>query len=87
LGIALPAISTVHAVLDRYGLVRRGRSRSNSFYKAEGTLLSRPTSPNALWCADYKGEFMLADQRYCYPLTVSDFASRYLLLLRGPSQH
>src|SRR4029077_2249640 len=34
---------------------------------------------NALWCADYKGEFMLADRRYCYPLTITDFASRYLL--------
>jgi putative transposase len=32
-----------------------------------------------LWCADYKGEFMLGDRRYCYPLTISDFASRYLL--------
>ena len=36
-------------------------------------------TPNDLWCADYKGEFMLADQRYCYPLTITDFASRYLL--------
>jgi hypothetical protein len=32
-----------------------------------------------LWCADYKGEFMLADKRYCYPLTVTDSVSRYLL--------
>ena len=55
------------------------RGRSNSHYKAEGTLLSRPTRPNTLWCADYKGEFMLADRRYCYPLTLTDFASRYLL--------
>jgi transposase InsO family protein len=31
------------------------------------------------WCADYKGEFMLADKRYCYPLTITDAASRYLL--------
>ena len=71
-----PAISTVHAVLDRHGLVSRGRKRR---YKAQGTPLSRPLSPNDLWCADYKGEFMLADRRYCYPLTASDFASRYLL--------
>lgn len=35
--------------------------------------------PNALWCADYKGEFRLGDHRYCYPLTITDFASRYLL--------
>jgi putative transposase len=77
LGIALPAISTVHAVLDRHGLVTRGRRRST--YKAEGTALSHPDQPNELWCVDYKGEFMLADRRYCYPLTISDFASRYLL--------
>jgi putative transposase len=77
LGISLPAISTVHAVLDRYGLVTRGRRRNH--YKAEGTGLSRPDHPNDLWCTDYKGEFMLADLRYCYPLTITDFASRYLL--------
>jgi putative transposase len=66
----------VHAVLDRYGLVRRRRRRRHA---ATGTELSRPTEPNALWCADYKGEFMLGNRQYCYPLTVTDFASRYLL--------
>jgi len=74
--IQLPAISTVHAVLDRHGLVSRRRRRR---YKAEGTELSAPRRPNELWCADYKGEFMLADRRYCYPLTITDFASRYLI--------
>ncbi len=72
----LPAISTVHAVLDRHGLVQRRRRRR---HRATGTGLSRPTAPNALWCADYKGEFMLGNRRYCYPLTITDFASRYLL--------
>jgi putative transposase len=71
-----PAISTVHAVLYRHGLVNPGRKRRP---KAQGTPLSRPLTPNDLWCADYKGEFMLADRRYCYPLTISDFASRYLI--------
>ena len=54
-----------------------GRGRR---YRAAGTtaLAARP-SPTRLWCADYKGEFMLADRRYCYPLTITDFASRYLL--------
>jgi putative transposase len=74
--VQCPAISTVHAVLDRHGLVQR---RSRRRYKAQGTQLSRPRQPNALWCADYKGEFMLADRRYCYPLTITDFASRYLI--------
>jgi hypothetical protein len=49
----LPAISTVHAVLDRHGLVKRRRRRR---HLALGTELSRPIEPNALWCADYKGE-------------------------------
>jgi len=70
-----PAISTVHAVLDRHGLVKRRQGRRN---RANGTALSLPCRPNELWCADYKGEFMLADRRYCYPLTITDFASRYL---------
>jgi putative transposase len=76
--IRLPAISTVHAVLHRHGLVNVYRPRHNP-YKAQGTTLSQPLHPNELWCADYKGEFMLADRRYCYPLTITDAASRYLL--------
>ena len=71
-----PAISTVHAVLDRHGLVERRKRRRN---RATGTALSHTCRANELWCADYKGEFMLADRRYCYPLTITDFASRYLI--------
>ncbi len=66
----------MHAVLDRHGLVtHRGPRRR----RAQGAPLSWPGQPNALWCTDYKGEFMLADRRYCYPLTITDFACRYLL--------
>jgi putative transposase len=76
-GPHLPAISTVHAVLDRHHLVQHRRRRRS---EARGsTALSRPTEPNTLWCADYKGEFLLGNRRYCYPLTITDFASRYLL--------
>jgi len=74
--IHLPATSTVHAVLDRNGLVKRRRKKR---YKAQGTKLVGSKAPNELWCADYKGEFMLADKRYCYPLTITDHKSRYLL--------
>jgi putative transposase len=49
-----PAISTVHAVLDRHGLVKRRTRRRN---RATGTALCIPSQPNDLWCADYKGEF------------------------------
>jgi putative transposase len=71
-----PAASTIHAVLDRHGLVKRRKRRR---YKAKGTELSNARSPNALWCADYKGQFLLGNQQYCYPLTVTDYRSRYLL--------
>ena len=75
--VRLPAKSTVHAVLDRHGLVKRARMRRN---RANGTPLSAGANPNDLWCADFKGEFKLGNGRYCYPLTVSDHAARYLLL-------
>jgi len=72
--IPIPAKSTIHAVLDRYALVeRRGRRR------AQGTPLSLGEQPNELWCTDYKGEFLLGNRQYCYPLTVTDHASRFLL--------
>ena len=64
-------------MLDRNGLVTRRRRRVRT--ARAGTPLSQPLAPNALWCADYKGEFLLANRRYCYPLTVTDFASRYLI--------
>ena len=75
--LRVPATSTIHAVLDRHGLVARpGRSRR----RAQGTPLSEGRHPNDLWCTDFKGEFRLGNHRYCYPLTVTDHASRYLLL-------
>ena len=76
--VRIPASSTVHAVLDRHGLVRQARKR-NRANKAMGTTLSQAVNANDLWCADFKGEFKLGDGRYCYPLTVTDQASRYLL--------
>jgi putative transposase len=79
-GIKPPASSTIHATLDRHGLVKRRKRRR---YKAQGTTLSDARSPNALWCADYKGQFRLGNRRYCYPLTVSDYRSRYLLACDG----
>jgi transposase InsO family protein len=75
--LRIPAKSTIHAVLHRHGLVKGiGRPRS----RASGTALSSGAAPNDLWCADFKGEFKLGNGHYCYPLTVTDHASRFLLL-------
>lgn len=78
--IPVPAQSTVHAILDRHGLVNRRKKRR---YRAEGTPLAHVNSSNDLWCADYKGEFMLQNQQYCYPLTITDYHSRLLLACEG----
>jgi transposase InsO family protein len=75
--VRIPAKSTIHAVLHRHGLVKPiGRPRN----RATGTPLSEGAAPNDLWCADFKGEFKLGNGRYCYPLTVTDHASRFFLL-------
>lgn len=75
--LRIPAKSTIHAVLHRHGLVKGiGRPR----HRAQGTPLSRGLAPNDLWCVDFKGEFKLGNGHYCYPLTVTDHASRYVLL-------
>jgi putative transposase len=74
----LPVRSTIHDLLDRYGLVKKRSKRRR--YHAYPTLREAAIqSPNQLWCADFKGQFRMANAKYCYPLTVSDFHSRYLL--------
>ena len=75
--VRIPAKSTVHSVLDRHGLVKRSRGRRS---RTQGTPLSSGSAPNNLWCVDFKGEFKLGNGRYCYPLTASDHASRFILL-------
>ena len=76
-GIKVPAISTVHCVLDRNGLVDK-HSRRNK-YRATATYLSVPQEPNDLWCTDFKGQFRIKNGTYCFPLTISDFVSRYII--------
>jgi len=75
--VRIPAKSTIHAVLHRNGLVKGVVRRR---HRAAGTSLSPGTAPNDLWCVDFKGEFRLGNGQYCYPLTVTDHASRYLLM-------
>src|SRR5271169_1665933 len=75
--VRIPAKSTIHAVLHRHGLVKALR---RPHCRATGTPLSDGIAPNDLWCADFKGEFKLGNSHYCYPLTATDHASRYVLL-------
>jgi transposase InsO family protein len=76
-GWALPAPSTVGAVLKRAGLVVPRRRRAH----ATPTVgpLTPSSEPNRVWCADFKGQFRLGDASWCYPFTRTDGASRFLL--------
>jgi putative transposase len=76
--IKAPSTSTVHSILDRHELVKKRRTR-NIFHPTV-SYLSTPTEPNDLWCTDFKGQFRMANREYCYPLTISDFATRYLFI-------
>jgi transposase InsO family protein len=77
----LPGRSTVCDILRRHGLVPTRRQRRRLGHPGKPTTIMG--APNAVWCADYKGQFKTGDGRYCYPLTVTDGFSRYLLGCQG----
>ena len=76
-GWALPARSTACEILKRHGLIAKKRSRRRIGHP--GTPTSQILASNDCWCADFKGQFKTADGLYCYPLTVTDGHSRFLL--------
>lgn len=74
---AWPSRSTFAAILKRHGLVapRRRRSRVPAYQQP----FIGAGEPNAIWTADFKGDFVTADRTRCYPLTIADCRSRFLL--------
>jgi len=81
LGREFPSASTIGSVLTRAGLVESRKRRSR--YRSSPTGLCSAEHPNDVWCTDYKGQFRLGDQSYCYPLTVTDQFSRFILGCEG----
>jgi putative transposase len=76
-----PADSTAGVILASAGLVRRRRRKARVAPNAQPFACCN--APNSVWSADYKGDFKLGDRSRCYPLTVSDNYSRYLLACQG----
>lgn len=76
-----PALSTASEILRRRGLVRHRHQRHHTPPYTEP--FQGCNGPNAVWSADYKGQFRLGNGRLCYPLTISDNFSRYLLGCRA----
>jgi len=75
--LPVPAASTIGEILDRYGLIRPRRARLR--VPPHPSPLEPCSHPNDLWCVDFKGHFACGDGTRCYPLTISDAASRYLI--------
>jgi putative transposase len=76
-----PSRSAIAALLRRHGLSERKRARR--FANNTGRAVRVASAPNQLWTIDYKGEFLTTDHQWCYPLTLRDCASRYLLECRA----
>ena len=79
--IALPAPSTASAILKRHGLIDSRRKRRRG--RHPGTTPLETSAPNQVWGADFKGQFLMGNGIYCYPLTVTDAHSRYILSCKG----
>ena len=82
----LPAVSTANHILKRAGLVTSVRRRRP--IRHSGYIATPVTEPNRVWTADFKGQFRTSDAQLCYPLTVCDAWSRYLVrcvALRNPT--
>lgn len=76
---AWPAASTITEVCKRAGLIAPRRRRDPAHTRWATPHLTTPDAPNRVWATDFKGEFRLQSGHYCYPLTVTDGYSRYLL--------
>ena len=78
-GLHLPAIGTISRVLRRQGLIKPRKRRTRHNVLPYGAKIRRSSEANELWCIDFKGQFRLGNGRLCYPLTVTDHYSRFLL--------
>ena len=77
----LPGRTATSDLLKRRGLIRRKTSRRLVGHPGKPSSLI--VAPNHVWCADFKGQFRMGNGRYCYPLTVTDGFSRFLLGCHG----
>ena len=78
----VPSKTTIYNILHRAGQIEPQR-RAKRVSRNQPHPLKNATSPNELWSVDYKGQFKTRNGRWCYPLTIMDHASRYLLACHG----
>ena len=76
----VPAVSTIELILRRNGLIKK-RKRVRRIRETHP--IFQANRPNEIWSVDFKGEFRMGNMFYCYPLTVMDTYSRYVLAVVG----
>lgn len=79
--LSWPSANSIGNIFQRHGWVRPRKRRQRVV--RHGDPLRQAMSANELWCADFKGQFRVGGGPWCYPLTVSDQHSRYLLKCNG----
>ena len=73
----IPSETTIYNILSKEGLIRAPKRRKRV---APGQQpFSAVHHPNDVWSADFKGQFKTKDGVWCYPLTIMDHQTRYLL--------
>jgi transposase InsO family protein len=77
----VPSPDTITRILRRHGCIDPRKPRRRRSHP--GPPLPIEPQPNATWTADFKGEFRTLDGKLCFPLTVQDGYSRFLLECRG----
>ena len=79
--VAWPAISTIEGILKDHGRVIPRKKRRR--VPPQTHPLAHATDCNCVWCVDFKGQFPTGDGVCCYPLTISDAYSRFLIRCQG----
>lgn len=73
-GHEIPCVKTVNNILNRYGCISAEESRKHQAF----TRFEKEHC-NEMWQTDFKGEFRMADNNYCYPLNIFDDHSRFVI--------
>jgi transposase InsO family protein len=82
-GRAFPSPATIGNIVQRHGLAQPRKKRVRYERPEAFAVLGEALKPNDVWCIDYKGQFRLGDATYCYPLTLTDQYSRFILGCEG----
>jgi len=78
-GVYVPSASVMAKVLKKRGMTTPRKKRRRATASGVASPFSGCDAPNSVWCIDFKGWFLTSDGQRCYPLTLLDAFSRYLL--------